>query len=231
MKILANSIHNNWKWVLLLAIFQSLVFIPRSPYFRPFPGVDSAMYVYSAERVLEGNLPYLDLWNHKGPLVFYNNILGILLTPNSFWGVWLVEFVVVVASMSFAYFALSKVYDRYIAFAGVLAGFSPSYALKIAGNTNEVYSLLPTFLALWTLFAISFLIRANNIGLFLALFSTIIVYAFRPRNRPSSLTKIIWMLIGSHILLELFCRLLSSALVRIPKRTCMGYLLRPLVGL
>ena len=37
--------------------------------FVRLPGRDSSAFLYVAQGILEGEIPYLDRWDHKGPLI------------------------------------------------------------------------------------------------------------------------------------------------------------------
>ena len=41
----------------------------------------------------EGKLPYRDLFDHKGPLLYLIQRVGIGLTPGSYIGVWILELI------------------------------------------------------------------------------------------------------------------------------------------
>ena len=57
---------------------------------RP-PIQDSSAFLYIGKRMAEGKLPYQDLFDHKGPLLYLIQRVGIGLTPDSYCGVWLLE--------------------------------------------------------------------------------------------------------------------------------------------
>ena len=53
-------------WAILLA----LLFVIAFDSFITTPGGDSAIYLYVAQGILEGEIPYLDRWDNKGPLFY-----------------------------------------------------------------------------------------------------------------------------------------------------------------
>ena len=67
------------------------VMLPVAPRFALEVNDNSGVYLYAGWRILQGDLPYLQLWDHKPPLIFYINALGAALTPGSQWGIWALE--------------------------------------------------------------------------------------------------------------------------------------------
>lgn len=55
------------------------------------PDRDSGVFLYVGQQLLEGRLPYLDVWDHKGPLIYLVNALAVLLSPGGEGGLWLLE--------------------------------------------------------------------------------------------------------------------------------------------
>ena len=81
-------------WDKLFVVFGALyVLLPTSPLYMPLTYRDPGVFLYIGWRILNGELPYRDIWDHKPPFIFYINALGLAITKNSQWGVWLLEFV------------------------------------------------------------------------------------------------------------------------------------------
>jgi len=65
--------------------------------FRLFPGnnrppaEDSSVFLYIGKRLLEGKLPYRDLFDHKGPILYLIEVLGLSLSLQGTDGVWVLE--------------------------------------------------------------------------------------------------------------------------------------------
>ena len=154
------------------------------------PGRDSSAFIYVAKGVLEGEVPYLDRWDHKGPLVYLLNVIGLALLD--MWGVWLVEMAFLLGSVWLIY---AVVKDRFGPAATLfpIAVFSGYFVIFAqGGNYTEQYALLFQFLTLYlftrvekgnrgggyyklflvsigALAAATFLLRPNLVGMWLAI--------------------------------------------------------------
>ena len=73
----------------LLSIFYVLA--PVSPRNLPRPYTDSGVFLYTGWRILKGEVPYRDVWDHKPPGIYYIDAAGLAIGGGSRWGVWLLE--------------------------------------------------------------------------------------------------------------------------------------------
>ncbi|MBK8823950.1 MAG: hypothetical protein IPN58_15495 [Anaerolineales bacterium] len=71
-------ITTGWLGLLILGILSNPLF--------SYPGRDGGIFLYIGSLILKGKIPYLDVWENKGPLVFYINAFGLFLTNGSRWG-------------------------------------------------------------------------------------------------------------------------------------------------
>ena len=84
-----------------------LVALVASVGFYSFPltdvpiGTDSAVFTYVGQVMAAGGVPYVDVFDHKGPLVYLLNAVGAL--GPSTWALWLVEWAFLAASLCVAY--------------------------------------------------------------------------------------------------------------------------------
>ena len=131
-----------------------------SSLFRLFPGnartpmEDSSAFLYIGERILEGKAPYRDVFDHKGPLLYLIQIVGLKLTPGSYTGVWLLEVLNMLLTTAAAGKLAATVSDRddsgYLA---VLAVFGAcGWKIWQGGNFTEEYALPWITLAAWVMF-------------------------------------------------------------------------------
>lgn len=106
---------------------------------------DSAIFSVIGKYWAQGSIPYVDLWDHKGPVIFFINCLGFMLTGNE-----LGVFILQVLSLGLAVFFTFKTFNRKfnpavssILTVVLLFWLACSYE---GGNLTEEY-LLPYFSA------------------------------------------------------------------------------------
>ena len=183
------------------------------------PGGDSLIFMYVAQGILEGEVPYLDRWDHKGPLLYLINAVGLLIEES--WGIWIVQALFLLGASTFAFLALRKPFGTLPALFA-LALFLAFFARFVqSGNFTEQYGLLFQFLTLYlflrshelpnpapsqarfaflhlsigALGAASFLLRPNLVALWIPIG---LYWLFL---RGSSLRKLAWAVIGGAAIL------------------------------
>lgn len=190
----------NLTWLVLLGFLLLLLFIPRSPYYNPYPERDSSVFIYTAERVLDHQVPYRDVWDHKGPLIYFIDAAGLLLTPGSQWGIWWLQVLSLGIALVLGFVALYQYFDKRAALMAILVGFSIHGLLFGGNNFTEEYSILPIMIAFYLFtrylratnkipliaaigvcFGVAFFLRPNNIGFFLAIAAVVGLQAFKAK--------------------------------------------------
>ncbi len=172
--------------LLLILLGVLAVLAPTAPLYEPVPARDQGVYLYIGQQILDGKIPYRDVWDHKGPLVYYINALGLWLT-DSIWGVWILEAVFLFLAAMLCFLALRMAFDSPTAFSAVILCLAAFPYVADHGNSVEEYSLPFQFAAVyfflraqnskgwWNEFwigvtaALTFSLRPNNIGLHLAI--------------------------------------------------------------
>lgn len=140
----------------LLASLVLAVLLPYSPAQRPVPSRDSGVFSYIGWRITQGELPYRDIWDHKAPVIFYLDALGLLLTPDSSWGIWLVEVAALGLAAALGYFLLKRLFDGLTAALLSFLWLFTGFYLLAGGNLTTEYALPMQFAALWLFY------RADN---------------------------------------------------------------------
>ena len=110
------------------------------------PRRDSSIFLYVAQGMLEGDVPYADRWDHKGPLIYLLSAVGLLISD--LWGLWLLETCFLLLTVWVAYlvvrqFGTLPALVSLTVFLGYLCRFVEG------GNFTEQYALLFQFLALY----------------------------------------------------------------------------------
>ena len=168
---------------LALALLVVLVLAQANP-LTTVPTRDSGSYLYTGRLILRGEVPYINAWDSKPPAIFYINALGLWLGRGTRWGVWLLEFLFLYSAAVIGYRTLRKMWQPGAAVFGMIFWIWGLDELFWKGNLIEEYPLLFTMAALsffWlgirnprnrlydfligVMTVLSFLFRANNIGM------------------------------------------------------------------
>lgn len=75
---------------LAVALAAVAVHLPNLPIGKA-PQEDAGVFLYAAQLLLDGGLPYRDVWDHKPPLIYLIDALGLLLGGGSPLGVWALQ--------------------------------------------------------------------------------------------------------------------------------------------
>lgn len=164
----------------LIALF------PANPSNAVTPSRDSGVFFYIGWRLLHGEIPYRDVWDHKPPLIYFTDAAGLFLTPSSMWGTWFIQIVFLAATIFLLYktiqenfSSLAAIFGSVILSSGLLAvirqgNVTEEYALPfqaacfwlVARGLKKGYPLRDTFL-IGLLGGIAFYYKQNTIGLWL----------------------------------------------------------------
>lgn len=128
---------------LVLSVSGALIALfPNNPNNVTLPSRDSGVFLYVAWRFLNGEIPYRDVWDHKPPLIYFVDALGLIITPDSLWGVWLLQVVFIFLTLFFVFQLLDIEFGGYAALAGTLVLTSGLLTIIEKGNVTEEYALL-----------------------------------------------------------------------------------------
>ncbi len=158
----------------LLAVF-ALVYA--APSLAQIPNIDYSIFQYVGERIREGRLPYLDVFDHKPPLIFYLNFLGLALGGGSRWGIWALQLVAVGAAGLLGFSALRRTFGLYAAWLASAAFLLNLVYVHEGGNLTEEYALPFQFAAIGLLAQMETLGKSGRrafwIGVLLGMASTL----------------------------------------------------------
>jgi hypothetical protein len=133
----------------LLAVLSAVILWSSAPPVQRIPRRDSSIFLYIGEQILAGQLPYRDIWDHKGPVIYYLNALGLYLAGGSRWGVWALELLSLFAAAKLGFILMRESFGALPAIWGsALWLFSLSFVLQ-RGNYTEEFGLPFQFLAIY----------------------------------------------------------------------------------
>ena len=142
------------RWVFPLCVLFSAVFLllctKSSPFFPLNDWVDSNIYFTIGKGMMHGKVPYLDLYDQKGPVAFLLFGIASLVSGGSFFGVYLLEVVAFSFTLLAAYRLVSLYSERYalLTLPVLSACILGSMSFSHGGSLEEL--LTPLFA--WSLF-------------------------------------------------------------------------------
>lgn len=165
---------------------------------KGIPDVDSATFLYIGRGILDGLIPYKDIFDHKPPLIFFINSIGLVLSNNSIVGIWIIELFCLIIAIFYGYKVMNLFFGRLPAYFASVSWISSFSLLLDGGNLTEEYaiplifasiyifaiselkkeSLLKTFL-LGIFFALVFLLKQTLIGIFVSIYIYKIIKYFK----------------------------------------------------
>jgi hypothetical protein len=135
--------HRKTDAMICAGLFLVALFFVLSSSYNPFNfrrmHVDSSVYITIAQGITRGQLPYRDLVDNKGPLMYLLSVPGLLL--GRFTGVWFTELVLIFIAVLFAYKTALFFGNRQQSFMATVFGFIVCLAFFSAAAGTEEYSL------------------------------------------------------------------------------------------
>lgn len=177
-----------------------------SPFNNAIPGIDSSVFLYIGKSMYNGAIPYKDLFDHKGILLYFIEYIGYLIGFGNQIGIWIIELVNIFAtSLVFFYIANFFTKSRIISYLASYIAIHLSFItffVDEGGNITEEYALPWISLSLYIVFkffitkeyknfhiialgvsfTIVFFLRVNMVGLWGALIIVILMYLVKSKR-------------------------------------------------
>ncbi len=178
---------------------------------------DSAVYKYVALVMSEGGMPYKDVFDHKGPLLYIYNYIGSSISY--YQGVWFIELFSMVLFLYFTYKMAHLFCGKAISCFCTAVAVAPLYTYLEGGNHVEEYALpfiaislfifadyflnnrVTTFrlIIMGVSFGAVLMLRANMISVWIVFCIAVLIQGIRYR---SSVWKyLLWFVAGAAIIL------------------------------
>ncbi len=160
------------------------------------PEWDSGCFMYMGKYWKEGLIPYKDMWDHKGPVLYLLNMIGVIIGGKE--GVIFLQFFLSSMSLMYMYKAFQKYVHQLPAFFIATIGLLLLLLLHQTANQTEQWALFfqglsmflyfkhfhlaikdrKIWLVLGFLMGCVFLIRPNQIALYMTIVIAEVVYSY-----------------------------------------------------
>jgi len=140
------------EYIILISIFTflSLFFCSRMSFFYVTnEWSDVNVYFNIAKAMLNGRALYTEVFDHKGPFIFFIYGLGYLISDNSFLGMFIIQIVCWLLGMYAVYFTARLFLSKPISF--FVTVFTAWFLIKLmkAGGSAEEFILLFEFISMY----------------------------------------------------------------------------------
>lgn len=118
-----------------------------------YPSYDYSIFSYIGQQIRNGKIPYLEIWDHKPPMVFYLDAFGLFLADGSLTGIWLLELFALFTGAFILFKLLSRFFPESITLSAVILIILHYVRVFDFGNYTEEYALFFQILALGLFFS------------------------------------------------------------------------------
>lgn len=206
---------------LSIAIIFALSF-ELSPIAAQRPGTDSSVFIYIGQKMIQGQLPYLDVFDHKGIILYFIQYLGLKLAQGDFVGVWILE----VVNLFITFLYMRKIAglitdNKVLVYLSLVLVFFCGQATFEGGNFTEEYALPWIAMALYIFlkymhdekyhffeifilgvgFAVVAMLRINMIAVWCAFIPVVIVHMLRKKEWKCLISCVIGFIAGNTFVL------------------------------
>lgn len=145
-------------FLLTVCVFVSMLFCCAytSPIYPYYNNSDSAIFMLIGRGIAEGKLCYVDLFDHKGPILFFIQAIGWKIGGRS--GIWFIECIAVLVSALAIEGICRELKAKF--FVPLAASAMVLYAVFCHGNLSEDYSLPFVYISLF--FAVKHFVSGNE---------------------------------------------------------------------
>ncbi len=196
------------KKVEILLLTCCVIFsLPTSPIWNSL-GYDKEIFQYIGMAISKGLVPYIDIFDHKPPIIFILNYIGYLLTPSSTWGIFIIiNFIEFISALFIYKITHSATSNKWMAIiiSIYFIGLNNQLEILMGGNyTRQVTEFLTIFLA-YILFTKN---RSKTNSFLMGSILSIIFFTQQNEIISSSIFVFAYILLDTKDLHDVFKRLL-----------------------
>lgn len=127
------------KYYFFIGVVALIVSLTCNAFTNQISYTDSSVFQYVATEMQHGSIPYRDTFDHKGPLLYFINYLGLRISPN--FGIWIIELATLTISILYFYRIARLCIEPLPSFLVVAISIVPLSAYLEGGNLTEEYAL------------------------------------------------------------------------------------------
>jgi len=136
-----------------LILFSVCLFILLKSQVTPFlygtPWMDSSVFIYTAQQMIDGQLIYKEVFDHKGPTLYLLNIIGLKIFNGDWAGIWVIQLFCYLITTTFLYKTLRFFYNKRVSVLAIITVLLYQGAIEFGGNISETWALPFTSIALY----------------------------------------------------------------------------------
>lgn len=103
-----NTKIKNWLFIAITGLITMLICTKSSPLYPTNDWVDANCYMTIGRGILAGKMPYRDLFDHKGPLIYLIHAAAAIISDTSFMGVFIFEVIACTTTLWLFYVILKR---------------------------------------------------------------------------------------------------------------------------
>jgi len=131
--------HRIYLGLQVLLVFASLFSV--SPFIKQTQPRDPGFFLYAGSQLLLGKAIYVDVWDHKPPLIHILNAIGLWISDGSIWGIWSIEFLSLSTALTLAFILLRRYFEDFSIFLASISGLSILVQILHGGNYTEEFAI------------------------------------------------------------------------------------------
>jgi len=120
-----------------------------APFSHGVPPVDSSVFIYTAKQMIAGKLLYKEVFDHKGFMLYFFNIIGLKIFNGKWIGIWILQFFCYLVTTIFLYKTLRFFYNKGISILAIATVLLYQGTIEVGGNICETWALPFTSIALF----------------------------------------------------------------------------------
>ena len=182
-KIYLNKILSNILIILILAIISILILMqsPINPLGDKINTTDSAVFIYGGNLIRSGRILYKDFFDHKGPMLYLFETIGLTISNGDTIGIWILEIIFMFANLCMLY-KISRLYSnsKHINMLATIITIISIFECLQCGNFSEEYALPFILYSLYVFSKFTITGKAKNMEIYLVGVCLAIVVMLRP---------------------------------------------------